>query len=127
MSFFISFLFGLVAEVATGLVIGAGMFATRGGGMPANPADLPLWVPIVAMVAGSAFTFLIGRWRASRQPDRALAHGIVVAVGAIVLHLATSVGAGQPFTPLHAIADALKLVAGAVAGTLARTRSDVPT
>ena len=123
MRFFVSFLFGLLAEIATGLVIGAGMVITRGSGMPSNPADLPSWVPVVAIVAGSIFTFLIGLWRASRQPDRRLGHGLSVAAGAIALHVATALGGGQTLTVLHVVADALKLVAGAVAGTVAQRRA----
>ena len=126
MKYLISFLFGLLAEVATGLVIGAGMGITRGVAMPANPADLPSWVPIVAIAAGSLFTFLIGFWRASRHQDRAVTHGLLVALGAVALHLATSVGAGQTLTSLHIVGDALKLVAGFVAGDVARRRAPVP-
>jgi len=120
--FFVSFLFGLLAEIATGLVIGAGMLITHGSGMPSNPADLPSWVPIVAIIGGSTFTFLIGFWRATRQPDRQLGHGLSVAAGAIALHVATALGGGQSLTVL-AVADALKLVAGAAAGMAAQRRA----
>jgi hypothetical protein len=127
MRFFVSFLFGLLAEIATGLVIAVGMGITHGGAMPSNPADLPSWVTIVAIVAGSLFTFLIGLWRASRQPDQRLGHGLSVAAGAIALHLATALGGGQTLTRLHVIADALKLVAGVVAGLAAQRRAGVST
>jgi hypothetical protein len=120
--FFISFVFGLLAEIATGLVIGAGMLITRGSGMPSNPADFPAWVPYVAMIAGAAFTFLFAWWRASRDRDRAMLHALLVAVAAVGLHLVTSIGAGQPFTSLHAIADVCKLAAGVIAGMLVRSR-----
>jgi len=120
--FFVSFLFGLLAEIATGLVIGAGMLITHGSGMPSNPADLPSWVPIVAIIGGSTFTFLIGFWRATRQPDRQLGHGLSVAAGAIALHVATALGGGQAPTVL-VVADALKLVAGAAAGMAAQRRA----
>lgn len=121
MRFVISFASGLVAEILTGLLIGAGMFAT-GGGMPSNPADLPRWVPYVAIVGGAAFTFLFARWRASRDRERAMIHALLVAAAAIGLHLVTAIGAGQTFTLLHAIADACKLIAGVVAGRLVRSR-----
>jgi hypothetical protein len=121
--FVVSFVFGLVAEIATGLVIGMGMLLTRGAGMPSNPADLPPWVPYVAMVAGGAFTFVLGWWRASRDPERAMAHALIVAVVAAAFHLVTSIGAGQPFTALHAIADVIKIFAGIAAGLFARSRS----
>ena len=123
MRFLVSFLFGLLAEVATGLVIGVGMGITRGGAMPSNPADFPSWVPIVAIVAGSLFTFLVGLWRASRQPDRHLGHGLSVAAGAIALHLATALGGGRPLTVLYVVADVLKLVAGVAAGVAAQRRA----
>ena len=122
MKFFVSFLFGLLAEIATGLVIGAGMLITHGSGMPSNPADLPSWVPIVAIIGGSTFTFLIGFWRATRQPDRQLGHGLSVAAGAIALHVATALGGGQSLTVL-VFADALKLLAGAAAGMAAQRRA----
>ena len=122
MRFVISFIFGLVAEILTGLAIGAGVIAT-GGGMPSNPADFPAWVPYVAIVGGAAFTFLFARWRASRDPERAMMHALIVAAAAIGLHLVTGLGAGQPFTLFHAIADAGKLIAGVIAGRLVRARS----
>lgn len=123
MRFFVSFLFGLLAEMATGLVIAAGMFITRSTPAPTNPAEFPAWVPIVAIVAGSLFTFAIGLWRASRQRDRALMHGLLVAAGAVTLHLGSALGAGQTLTALHIVADVLKFVAGAAAGEIARRRS----
>lgn len=121
MRFVISFVFGLLAEVLTGLAIGAGVFAT-GGGMPSNPADFPAWVPYVAIVGGAVFTFLFAWWRASRDRERAMMHALIVAAAAIGLHLATAVGGGQTFTLFHAIADASKLIAGVIAGRLVRSR-----
>ena len=122
MRFVISFVFGLVAEILTGLAIGAGVYAT-GGGMPSNPADFPAWVPYVAIIGGAAFTFLFAWWRASRDRERAMVHALVVTAAAIGLHLATGIGAGQSFNLFHAVADAGKLVAGVVAGRLVRARS----
>jgi hypothetical protein len=121
--YLISLVFGFLAEIATGLVIGLGMFVAHGTAMPANPADFPSWIPYVAMVAGSAFTFLCAWWRASRDRERAMTHALLVALAAVALHLVTSIGAGQAFTVLHAIADVCKLVAGVVAGILVRSRS----
>src|SRR5947209_20535819 len=97
------------------------------GRMPANSAEFPSWVPIVAIIAGSVFTFLIGVWRASRQQDRAVTHGVLVAVGAVALHLVTSTGAGRPITSRFFVADLLKLVAGFVAGEIARRRRTLST
>jgi uncharacterized membrane protein YhiD involved in acid resistance len=102
------------------------MVITRSAPAPTNPAEFPAWVPIVAIVAGSLFTFVIGFWRASRQRDRPVAHGLLVAVGAVTLHLGSSLGAGQTLTALHIVADVLKLVAGAAAGEIARRRSRLP-
>jgi hypothetical protein len=127
MRFVISFLFGLLAEIATGLVIAAGLFITRSAPGPTNDAEFPAWVPIVAIVAGSVFTFAIGLWRASRQRDRVLMHGVLVAAGAVTLHLGSTLGAGQSLTTLHIVADVLKLVAGAAAGEIARRRSRLST
>jgi uncharacterized membrane protein len=123
MKFLVSFLFGLVAEIATGLVIGAGMAITRGSAMPSSSAELPSWVAVVAMVAGSLFTFLFGLWRASRHNDRPVAHGLLVAAGAVMLHLVSSLGAGRPFTAAHIVGDLLKLAAGVAAGETVRRRS----
>ena len=127
MRFFVSFLFGLLAEIATGLVIAAGMAITRSTPAPTNPAEFPGWVPVVAIVAGSLFTFVIGFWRASRQRDRALMHGLLVAAGAVALHLGSALGAGQTLTAVHILADVLKLVAGAAAGETARRRARTST
>ena len=118
-----SFFFGLFAELATGLVIGAGMYFTTGRAMPANPADVPSWVPFVAILAGSIFTFVIARWRASRNADRAMAHALLVAAGAIGLHILSTFGDGQTVTIVHVMADVMKLVAGATAGEVVRRRS----
>jgi uncharacterized membrane protein len=97
MKFLVSFLFGLVAEIATGLVIGAGMAITRGSAMPSSSAELASWVPVVAIAAGSVFTLLFELWRASRHSESPVAHGLLVAAGAVLLHLASSLGAGaQP-------------------------------
>lgn len=121
----VSFLFGLLAEIATGLVIVAGMLITRGSATPTRPSDLPSWVPVVAIVAGFLFTFLIGHWRASRHADRAMTHALVVAVGAIALHLASTLGVGQTVTVVLVIADLLKLAAGVAAGMVARRRASL--
>ena len=122
MRLFVSFLFGFIAEIATGLVIGVGMVAT-GAAMPTSPSEpFPAWVPIVAVLAGALFTFVIGYWRAVRAPDRKLLHALLVAVAAIMLHLATSLGAGQHLLLAHIVADASKLLAGAAAGLLATKR-----
>jgi len=118
-----SFLFGLLAELATGLVIGGGMYFTTGRAMPPNPANLPSWVPVVAILAGSVFTFVIAYWRASRNTDRAMAHALLVAAGAIGLHLLTTMGDGQSLTIIPIIADVMKLGAGAMAGEVVRRRS----
>lgn len=123
MRFIVSLVFGFIAEIATGLVIGAGMFITRGSAMPSTPGDYPAWVPYVAMVAGGLLTFVIALWRARRDPERATVHALLVAFAAVGLHVVTSVGAGQPFTVTHAIADICKLIAGALAGMVARSRS----
>ena len=116
MKLVVSFLFGLVAEIATGLVIGAGMAITYGRAMPSGAAELPSWVPVVATVGGFLFTFVLARWRVARQPSAPMVHALLVAAGAIALHLATSLGAARPFTMAHVVADVAKLAAGALAG-----------
>jgi len=119
----VSLLLGFLAELATGLTIGAGMYITRGTAMPPSPTDFPAWVPIVAIVAGSIFTFLIAYWRASRNSDRAMTHALVVAGGAVVFHLLSSAGAGQAMDAAHIVADVGKVVAGAIAGEVVRRRA----
>ena len=123
MRFVISFLFGFVVEIATGLVIAGAMLASGGATAPSAPVDFPAWVPYIAMGAGATFTFLLARWRASRDPARAMIHALLVTVAAIALHLVTSFAAGQPFTVLHLIADVCKLVAGVAAGLIVRSQS----
>jgi uncharacterized membrane protein YfcA len=123
MQILISFVCGLVAEFATGLTIGAGMYFTTGAAMPKGPADFPPWVAIVAIVAGSVFTFLFAYWRASRNSARAMMHALIVAGVAVAFHLASSIGAGQPMDAAHIVADVGKLVAGMIAGEMVRRRS----
>ena len=123
MKLFISFLFGLLAEIGTGIVISIGMVATGSAMRPTPDMQLPPWVPAVAVVAGTVFTFLVGFWRARRQSERRVAHGFAVALGAAALHVASSLGAGQSLGMVHVIADLLKLAAGAGAGALAKRRA----
>jgi hypothetical protein len=120
MRLLVSLLLGFLAEIATGLVIGAGMYITHGTAMPQGQTNFPAWVPIVAIVGGTIFTFLIAYWRASRNSDRAMTHALVVAAGAIALHLLSSAGAGQAMDASHLVADVGKLVAGAIAGEVVR-------
>ena len=64
---------------------------------------------------GVIFTYLIARWVVRRAKGRSMAHAMLVAVGAVVAHLLTALGAPGGYGLVPAIADALKLVAGATA------------
>jgi hypothetical protein len=70
-------------------------------------------------VGGAYFVYLYARGLGSYLLRAFIAHGLVVAVAAIVLHLLTSIGMEKPFDALHVAADAAKLLAGALGGYVA--------
>ena len=77
---------------------------------------------IVGPVFGVIYTFLMALWVLRKVNDRHLTHALLVAVGAIVLHLLGAFGAPGGFRAIYAYADLLKLVAAGLAAFIARRR-----
>ena len=78
---------------------------------------------ILGVVAGTLYVYLFAHKLMRRISSRFVAHGIVVAIAAIVLSVGGSSIGHQGVPPLYLLASALKLVAGGLAGYLASTRA----
>jgi hypothetical protein len=119
-----AFLFGVLAEIATiaSIIITVmiykqliargltdaeyGKFGVRAGG-------------IVGLTMGTVYVFLLA-WPVVRSVNKhRLYHGAVVALGAIALQLAGSLGGHGALPMAYAYSVALKLAAGIAAGWLA--------
>jgi hypothetical protein len=61
----------------------------------------------------------MARWVVRRAKGRYMAHAMLVAVGAVVAHILTAMGAPGGYGLVPAVADVLKLVAGATAAFVA--------
>jgi hypothetical protein len=116
---------GLLAEVATIALIVAAVTAYRFSGASGLSVDAfgARAGAVLGPLGGVVFTFLFARWVVRGLRERAVAHGLVVAAGAIALHVAGAVGAHGGYHAVAAAADALKLAAGALAGYLAQRRA----
>ena len=77
---------------------------------------------IVGPLFGVIFTFVMALWVVRKAKGRYMAHGLLVGVGAAAIHVVTSIGTPGGYRMIHAIADVLKLVAGAAAAMLATRR-----
>jgi hypothetical protein len=71
---------------------------------------------LVGGIGGAVMVFLLARWITRRVPGRHVAHGMVVALGAIALHLIGLLAGGAQPLAAAAAGDLLKLAAGAYAG-----------
>jgi hypothetical protein len=114
-----SFGVGLLAEIATIvlIVLTVTLYKATGARTAAEIATFSGEVgALIGGVGGAVMVFLFARWITRRVPERWVAHGMVVAAGAIVLHLLGLLGAPGGFQPIYAAADLLKVAAGAYAG-----------
>jgi hypothetical protein len=78
---------------------------------------------VIGVIGGTLYTFLFARGLMRRLSTRFIAHGIVVALAAITLSVGGSIAGHRGIPALYAVASALKLVAGGLAGFLATRRS----
>jgi hypothetical protein len=79
---------------------------------------------IVGIVGGTLYTFLFARLLMRRLASDFIAHGIVVALGAVALSVAGSLAGHRGLPAAYLLASLLKFGAGALAGFLrARTRA----
>jgi len=120
--------YGLLAEVATILtiivivmvyrfVIARGLsdaeYMAFGGRVGAT----------VGPIGGTIYVFIFAQLLMRRIESHWIAHGILVAIGAIALSVAGSIAGHQGVPSGYIVASVLKLVAGAAAGFLASRRA----
>jgi hypothetical protein len=114
---------GLLAEIFTIVVVAIVFFGHR---LIAG-AETPEQTQAFMMRAGSTvgplfgviFTFVMALWAVRKARGRYMAHGLLVGVGAAAVHVVTTIGAPGGYGMIHAIADVLKLCAGAAAAMIA--------
>ncbi len=118
-----AFAFGLLAEVTTIVaviaVVTAHSVVTGGQMLDMTSRFATIWGAAIGIVGGAFFVYIYSRWIGSLVPSRHIAHGIVVALGAILLHVAGSLKSAENMRALQIGADVLKLLAGALGGWVA--------
>jgi hypothetical protein len=121
---FRAFGYGLLAEVATIITIVAVVVLHRfvfARGLTAS--DYVVFGErvgaVVGIVGGTLYTFIFARRLMRFVSTRFIAHGIVVALGAIALSVGGSLAGHHGLPSGYLIASALKIFAGALAGFLA--------
>jgi hypothetical protein len=110
---------GFLAEVFTAAVVG-GVIVGHRLLSPGQAADLQRdfntrAAYLTGPLFGVIFTYLMARWVVRKAKGRYMAHAMLVALGAVVAHILTAMGAPGGYGLVPAIADLLKLVAGATA------------
>src|SRR2546423_338567 len=120
--------YGVLAEIATILTIVAVVLLYRYVfARSLSDADYIAFAErvgaILGVVGGTVYVFLFAYRLMRRLSSRFFAHGIVVAVAAIVLSIGGSLAGHQGIPPAYALASALKLAAGALAGWLASSKT----
>ena len=73
----------------------------------------------VGIVGGTLYTFLLAQRLMRHVSARQIAHGVVVALAAVVLSVGGSIAGHQGLPSGYLIATPLKIIAGALAGFLA--------
>jgi len=116
-----AFAYGLLAEVATVAAIVATVMShrhlIRPGMSEAFYGDFSARAGfIVGAFGGAAFVFLFARMVMKHAGAHRIAHGLIVAVGAIGLSIAGSLAGHGVIPASYLLASALKLAAGALAG-----------
>jgi hypothetical protein len=118
---------GGLAEVVTIVAVGIVFLGHRliaGAQTPEAQQDFMMRAgSIVGTLFGATFTFVMALWVVRKAKGRFMAHALLVAVGAVVIHVVTTLGAPGGYRLIHAIADLLKLAAGAAAAVIAGRRA----
>ena len=80
----------------------------------------------VGPIGGFIATFLFAWWAARRTPERALAHGVAVGVGAALLDfgVGTLLGGGETIKPLFFLSNGGRILAGLLGGWFAARRGN---
>ncbi len=114
---------GFLAEAFTAAVVGAviGVHHLMARGQsPEAQRDFNFRAAyITGPLFGIIFTYVMASWVVRRAKGRYMAHAMLVAVGAVVAHILTAMGAPGGYGLIPAVADVLKLVAGATAAFVA--------
>jgi hypothetical protein len=117
---------GLLAEVFTIAVVAIVFFGHRLIAGAETPEQTQAFMmragSIVGPLFGVIFTFVMALWVVRKAKGRYLAHGLLVGAGAAAIHVVTTMGAPGGYGMIHAIADLLKLAAGAAAAMVAERR-----
>jgi hypothetical protein len=115
--------YGVLAELSTIVVVIAvvATHSARNGGPMTDTTSgfATTWGAIIGILGGAFFVYAFARWLGSALNARYVSHGLVVAGGAILLNLASTLGGAHGFDILHLWASALKLIAGAIGGWVA--------
>lgn len=74
---------------------------------------------LIGPAGGALFTFCMAFWIASRAEGKFVAHGLLVAVGAIAFHLLGVTHAPGGMQPIYLVADLFKLIGGLLGGAIA--------
>ena len=113
--------YGLLAEIATIVTIVVVVLAYKyffGRGLP--EADYTAFGErvgaIVGPIGGTLYVFILAHRLMPGISSRFVAHGIVVALAAIALSVGGSIAGHQGVPAGYALASALKIVAGVLAG-----------
>ncbi|HEY3133565.1 MAG TPA: hypothetical protein VGJ47_02950 [Gemmatimonadaceae bacterium] len=120
--------YGLLAEIATIFTIVAVVLIYRYVfARTQSEADYVAFAErvgaILGVVGGALYVFLFAHRLMRWLSGRFVAHGIVLAIAAIALSIGGSLAGHQGVPPAYALASALKLAAGALAGWLASRRA----
>jgi len=117
---------GLLAEIFTIAVVAIVFFGHRLIGGAETPEQTQAFMmragSIVGPLFGVIFTFVMALWVVRKAKGRYMAHGLLVGVAAAAIHVITTIGAPGGYGMIHAIADILKLCAGAAAAMVATRR-----
>ena len=118
---------GLLAEVFTIAAVLAVILIHRviaRGESPEATREFMARAPaIVGPACGVIFTFLMSLWVVRRAKGRYMAHALLVAVGAVVVHVLTSLPSPGGYHMVHLVADLLKVVAALAAALLVERRT----
>jgi len=112
--------FGILAELATAvsiiIVVAIHSVATGGPMVDTTSPFAYSAGEALGIIGGALLVYLFARWLGQFLAQRFIAHGLVVAGAAAIVHLVSTLGSLQSYDLLHLSADVLKLVAGALAG-----------
>lgn len=76
----------------------------------------------VGPVGGALLAFLFALWACRRLKSDFILNGLLVGIVAAIVHTALFLGSSVGYQLIYAVADALKIVAGAAGGYLAQRR-----